>query len=83
MWYKMGNYKIKMNIGIYDDTDISTGITVGIEGELSERDAESIDAVEKALLSVNKEALVESISQHLEKVSKKKQHQQEKKLEEK
>lgn len=68
----MGDYKIKINIGIYDGSDISNSIVVATESELSESDAESIDAVEKALLRVNKEALVESISRHLEEISKKK-----------
>lgn len=68
----MGNYKIKINVGIYDCEDISNGIVVATEGEMSERDAESIDAVEKALLTVNKKVLVESISLHLEEISKKK-----------
>ena len=68
----MGNYKIKINIGIYDGTDIATGVMVGTEGEMTELEAESIDAVEKALLTVNKEALLESISLHLAEISKKK-----------
>jgi hypothetical protein len=79
----MGNYKIKINIGIYDGTDISTGVMVGTDGEMTEAEAESIDAVEKALLRVNKEALIESISLHLEEISKKKLSLREKLLEEK
>ena len=39
---------------------------------LTESEAESIDAVERALLNTNKEALVQAISQHLEGISKKK-----------
>ena len=72
----MGNYKIKISIGIYDGRDISTGVMVGTEGEMTEQEAESIDAVEKALLTVNKEALIEAISVHLEDISKKNYHQE-------
>ena len=68
----MGNYKIKINVGIYDPSDVSNGIVVATEGDLSEQEAESIDAVEKALLTVNKKVLVESISLYLEEISKKK-----------
>jgi hypothetical protein len=68
----MGNYKIRINIGIYDGSGISDGIVVATDGELSESAAESIDAVEKALLTVNKEALTKAISLHLEEISKKK-----------
>ena len=74
----MGDYKIKINIGIYDGSSLSNGVVVATEGDISESDAESIDAVEKALLRVNKEALVESISKHLGEISKKKaQNEQE------
>lgn len=38
---------------------------------MTESEAKSIDAVEKALLSTNKQALVQAISQHLEGISKK------------
>jgi hypothetical protein len=68
----MGNYKIRINIGIYDGSDISDGVVVASDGDLSETEAESIDAVEKALLNVNKDALVKAISRHLEEISKKK-----------
>jgi hypothetical protein len=81
--HKMGNYKIRINVGIYDSSDVSNGIVVATEGELSEREAESIDAVEKALLTVNKKVLVESISLHLEEISKKKALLRETSLEEK
>jgi hypothetical protein len=74
----MGNYKIKINIGIYNGADIATGVMVGTEGEMTEQEAESIDAVEKMLLAVNKEALVEAISVHLEEISKKKLSSREK-----
>jgi hypothetical protein len=79
----MGNYKIKINVGIYDSSDISNGIVVATEEEMSESEAESIDAVEKALLNVNKKVLVESIALHLEEISKKKASIREMKLEEK
>jgi hypothetical protein len=69
----MGNYKIKINIGIYDGSgNLADGVVVASEGNMTESEAESIDAVEKALLSTNKEALVQAISQHLEGISKKK-----------
>lgn len=69
----MGNYKIKINIGIYDGTgNLADGVVVASEGNMTESEAESIDAVEKALLNTNKEALVQAISQHLEGISKKK-----------
>lgn len=68
----MGNYKIKINIGIYDGTgNLADGVVVASEGNMTESEAESIDAVEKALLNTNKEALVQAISQHLEGISKK------------
>lgn len=38
----MGNYKIKINIGIYNGADIATGVMVGTEGEMTEQEAESI-----------------------------------------
>jgi hypothetical protein len=79
----MGNYKIRINIGIYDGSDISDGIVVATDGELIERAAESIDEVEKALLTVNKEALTKAISLHLEEISKKKLSLREMKSEEK
>lgn len=68
----MGNYKIRINVGIYDETDIENGIVVATEGEMSEQEAVSIDAVEKALLKTNKKAIVESITSHLKEISKKK-----------
>lgn len=69
----MGNYKIKINIGLYDEsTGLSDAVVVSSEGDMTESEAESIDAVEKALLATNKEALVKAISQHLEGISKKK-----------
>jgi hypothetical protein len=69
----MGNYKIKINIGIYDGAgNLADGVVVASEGNMTESEAESIDAVERALLNTNKEALVQAISQHLEGISKKK-----------
>lgn len=69
----MGNYRIKINIGIHDgDGNLADGVIVASEGDMTESEAESIDAVERALLNINKEALVQAISQHLEGISKKK-----------
>ena len=45
----MGNYKIKINIGIYDGSgNLTDGVVVASEWNMTESEAESIDAVEKA-----------------------------------
>jgi len=69
----MGNHKIKMNIGIYDEMDnLSEIISVDTEGMISESESISIDAVERAFLKANKELLKKSIPAYLGEVSKKK-----------
>ena len=69
----MGNYKIKMNIGIYNEEDgLADGVVAVSDGCIPESLETSIDAVEKILLTVNKEVLKKSVSGYLETISKKK-----------
>ena len=67
----MGDYKIKMNISVYNKNEPSEDVDVTFDTDLSEEDSISIDAVEKTFLNLNRKVLKEAISQHLEVVSKK------------
>jgi hypothetical protein len=68
----MGDYKIKMNISVYNKNEPSEDVDVTFDTDLSEEDSISIDAVEKTFLNLNRKVLKEAISQHLEEVSKEK-----------
>lgn len=68
----MGNYKIRLNLGITNLTNNSNKTDIDIETELTEEEACSIDFVEKAMLKINYEAIRKAVSEHFENLSKKK-----------
>jgi len=68
----MGDYWIKVNIVIGDDSGETDSSTINMENLLPEQDACSIDAVEQAMLSINRQAIKEAVAKHLETVSKNK-----------
>ena len=78
----MGDYKISMNINIEDIKNSSATTSVDVELDVTDEEACSIDSMEKILLSMDKELLRDVISQHFERVSKKKPELKEKELEE-
>ena len=78
----MGDYKIKVSIVISDDSGETDGSTVHVENLLPEEDACSIDSVERAMLSINRQAVKEAVAKHLETMSKKKPKTSETKMEE-
>lgn len=67
----MGDYVIKMNLEVYDRKNPEDNIGVIYDTDMSEKDAESIDAVEKTFINLNRKVLKEGISEHLENISKK------------
>jgi len=67
----MGDYVIKMNLEVYDRKNPEDNIGVIYDTDMSEKDAESIDAVEKTFINLNRKVLKEDISEHLENISKK------------
>jgi hypothetical protein len=67
----MGDYVIKMNLEVYDRKNPENNIGVIYDTDMSEKDAESIDAVEKIFINLNRKVLKEGISEHLENISKK------------
>lgn len=67
----MGDYVIKMNLEVYDRKNPENNIGVIYDTDMSEKDAESIDAVEKTFINLNRKVLKEGISEHLENISKK------------
>jgi hypothetical protein len=72
----MGNYKIKVNVEIEECSDTKLNNPEkkqdgSFEMNISEKDAISIDNVEKAILSTNYEAIRDAISEHLTEISKK------------
>lgn len=67
----MGDYVIRMNLEVFDKNNPSDNIGVIYDTEMSEEDAESIDAVEKTFVNLNRQVLKEGISEHLENISKK------------
>jgi hypothetical protein len=68
----MGDFKIKMNVSICNDSDPSQDVIVSVGAEFDEETLDTIDGLEQSLLSVNREALSQTLSQKLEEVSKKK-----------
>ncbi len=78
----MGNYKIKVNIVISDESGETDSSTINVENLLPEKDACNIDSVEQAMLSINRQAIKEAVAKHLETMSKKKPKTSEKKMEE-
>ena len=67
----MGNYWINVKIGIGDDSGEGDGSFIELTSVLPELEAVSIDAVEKAVLDINRKAVREAVSRHLEAISKK------------
>lgn len=67
----MGDYVIKMNLEVYDRKNPENNIGVIYDTDMSQKDAESIDAVEKTFINLNRKVLKEGISEHLENISKK------------
>jgi hypothetical protein len=68
----MGDYVIKMNLEVYDKKNPKDNIGVVYDTDMSEEEAESIDAVEKKFINLNRQVLKEGISEHLANISKKK-----------
>jgi glycogen debranching enzyme len=73
----MGDYVIKMNLEVYNKKNPEDNIGVIYDKDMSEEDAESIDAVEKIFVNLNRQVLKDGISEHLENISKKCQKYQE------
>lgn len=69
----MGDYVIKMNLEVYNKNNPEDNIGVIYDTDMSEADAESIDAVEKIFVNLNRQVLKEGISEHLANISKKMQ----------
>jgi hypothetical protein len=67
----MGDYVIKMNLGVYNKNNPQDNIGVIYDTDMSEEDSESIDVVEKIFVNLNRQVLKEGISEHLENISKK------------
>lgn len=69
----MSDFKIEMKIKITDESGKVKSQTVDLQSFMTEEEACSIDKVEKAVLSLNKEAIRQAVAKHLEAMSKKKQ----------
>lgn len=67
----MGDYVIKMNLEIFNKNNPEDNIGVIYDTDMNEADAESIDAVEKIFVNLNRQVLKEGISEHLANISKK------------
>lgn len=67
----MGDYIIRMNLEVYNKNNPKDNIGVCYDTPMSEEDSESIDAVEKIFINLNKQVLKEGISEHFENISKK------------
>jgi hypothetical protein len=67
----MGDYVIRMNLEVYDKNNPKDNIGVIYDTDMSEEDAESIDAVERIFIDLNRQVLKDGISEHLENISKK------------
>lgn len=67
----MGDYVIRMNLEVFDKKNPKDNIGVVYDTDMNEQDAESIDAVEKIFVNLNRQVLKAGISEHLENVSKK------------
>jgi len=67
----MGDYVIRMNLEVYNKKNPEDNIGVIYDTDMSEEDSESIDAVEKIFVNLNRQVLKEGISEHLENISKK------------
>ena len=78
----MGNYEIEFKVTIKDPSGEAEAVEIDLRSLMSEEEASSIDSVEKALLSINRKALKETIAKHLEALSKKKPKASETKSEE-
>lgn len=67
----MGDYVIRMNLEVINRKNPEDNIGVIYDTDMNEDDAESIDAVEKIFINLNRQVLKEGISEHLENISKK------------
>lgn len=67
----MGDYVIRMNLEVINRKNPEDNIGVIYDTDMNEQDAESIDAVEKIFINLNRQVLKEGISEHLENISKK------------
>lgn len=67
----MGDYVIKMNLEVFNKNNPEDNIGVIYDTDMNEADAESIDAVEKIFVNLNRQVLKEGISEHLANISKK------------
>jgi hypothetical protein len=67
----MGDYVIRMNLEVINRKNPEDNIGVIYDTDMNEQDAESIDAVEKIFINLNRQILKEGISEHLENISKK------------
>jgi len=79
----MKNYKVRIKVEIEEcEEEIGQGEVKKVEGEyqklINEQQAESIDKSEKALLETNYQAVREALSEHMERMSKKKQKESKK-----
>lgn len=69
----MSDYKINIQMSISNIDEIEQSISVISESSpIAEGVAESIDGIERALLSVSKETIRATLAKHLEELSKKK-----------
>jgi hypothetical protein len=68
----MGNHKIRLNIDVTDTEDNSNTASVNMELDMTDEEACSIDAIEKAMLRINYDAVRQAVSEHLTAISKKK-----------
>lgn len=67
----MGNYKIRMSVGIYDESNPSGDMDLSFDTEMSEDDSVNIDKVEKTFLALGRQVLKNGMSAYLEEASKK------------
>lgn len=67
----MGDYVVRINLEVINRNNPEDNIGVIYDTDMNEQDAESIDAVEKIFINLNRQVLKEGISEHLENISKK------------
>lgn len=78
----MGDYVIRMNLEVINRKNPKDNIGVIYDTDMNEEEAESIDAVEKIFINLNRQVLKDGISEHLENISKKNAKNTRKKMEE-
>ena len=67
----MGNYRINVKICIRDDSGKDDSSSIDLASVVPEVEATNIDAVEKALLEIIREAVRKAVGRHLEAISRK------------